>query len=198
METKRFSRFQLVVENVPGQEVGDAGQEQHSDPPPRPPGSAGSYQLLGDVLTRFSDTCTNTVTEASAAAAKEEVQVLWTAPPAGSGCVAFKASVVDQVRNRKEKTACICQIDWYEIHPHPILISKPLLGALHARVSSFLQLLVYVIFDLFLVFFYLQKLSNPLLHGITNRTPVRGRWTLGASPTACASSALRSTPSPTR
>ncbi len=99
METKRFSRFQLVVENVPGQEGGDAGQEQHSDPPPRPPGSAGSYQLLGDVLTRFSDTCTNTVTEASAAAAKEEVQVLWTAPPAGSGCVAFKASVVDQVRN---------------------------------------------------------------------------------------------------
>ena len=54
----------------------------------------GSFQLLGDVLTRFSDHCTNTVTQTSSVA-KSEIQVLWTAPPAGSGCVAFKAMVVE-------------------------------------------------------------------------------------------------------
>ena len=54
----------------------------------------GSFQLLGDVLTRFSDHCTNTVTQTSAVA-KSEIQVLWTAPPVGSGCVTFKATVVE-------------------------------------------------------------------------------------------------------
>ena len=58
----------------------------------RPSGSAGSYQLLGDVLTRFSDHCTNTVTQTSSVE-KSEIQVLWTAPPAGSGCITFKATV---------------------------------------------------------------------------------------------------------
>ena len=54
----------------------------------------GSFQLLGDVLTRFSDHCTNTVTQTSSVA-KSEIQVLWTAPPAGSGCVVFKATIVE-------------------------------------------------------------------------------------------------------
>ena len=46
---KRFSEFVLVAENaeaVLGAKV-DTARE-------------GSYQLLGDVLTRFSDHCTNT------------------------------------------------------------------------------------------------------------------------------------------
>ena len=46
---KRFSEFVLVAENaeaVRGARV-DTARE-------------GSYQLLGDVLTRFSDHCTNT------------------------------------------------------------------------------------------------------------------------------------------
>ena len=55
----------------------------------------GSYQLLGDVLTRFSDHCTNTVTQTSTVP-KPEIQVLWKAPPAGSGCVVFRASVLAQ------------------------------------------------------------------------------------------------------
>ena len=58
------------------------------------PGRTGSFQLLGDVLTRFSDHCTNTVTQTSAVA-KQEIQILWRAPPAGSGCVVFKATVVE-------------------------------------------------------------------------------------------------------
>jgi len=56
-------------------------------------GSSGNFQLLGDVHTRFSDHCTNTVTETSTVE-KEDVQVLWSAPGPGSGCVHFKATVV--------------------------------------------------------------------------------------------------------
>ncbi len=81
-EEKKFIRFQLVVENAPAEEDEEQGQQQlRSHPrrlPQRAPGSAGSYQLLGDVLTRFSDHCTNTVTEASEVP-KEEVQVSFTA-----------------------------------------------------------------------------------------------------------------------
>lgn len=80
-ETKQFSRFVLVAENEDTQRLSiDSG-------------SSGNFQLLGDVHTRFSDHCTNTVTETSNVK-KEDVQVLWSAPPAGSGCVHFKATVV--------------------------------------------------------------------------------------------------------
>eukprot|EP00095_Tigriopus_kingsejongensis_P009624 maker-scaffold94_size379870-snap-gene-0.14 protein:Tk09624 transcript:maker-scaffold94_size379870-snap-gene-0.14-mRNA-1 annotation:"hypothetical protein DAPPUDRAFT_321105" len=84
---RRFKEFLLVVENS------DEWPDQHSSAVKQPAGSSGSYQLLGDVLTRFSDHCTNTVTQTSDVE-KSEIQVLWTAPPAGSGCVTFKATVV--------------------------------------------------------------------------------------------------------
>ncbi|XP_023341710.1 spondin-1 [Eurytemora carolleeae] len=79
-EPKRFSNFLLVSENT--------DSRLHTDP-----ASAGSFQLLGDVLTRFSDHCTNTITETSSIH-KQEIQVLWTAPSEGNGCISFKAMVV--------------------------------------------------------------------------------------------------------
>jgi len=79
--TKKLTRFVLVAENADTQRLSTDS------------GSAGSFQLLGDVHTRFSDHCTNTVTETSTVE-KEDVQVLWSAPGAGSGCVHFKATVV--------------------------------------------------------------------------------------------------------
>ena len=82
---KQFTEFLLVVETSPRQ-LEDMGPLQMR--------RTGSFQLLGDVLTRFSDHCTNTVTQTSSVA-KAEIQVLWTAPPAGSGCVTFKATVVE-------------------------------------------------------------------------------------------------------
>ena len=82
---KQFTEFLLVVETSP---------RQLEDTGPLSMRRTGSFQLLGDVLTRFSDHCTNTVTQTSAVA-KAEIQVLWTAPPAGSGCVTFKATVVE-------------------------------------------------------------------------------------------------------
>merc|ERR1719391_435581 len=78
----RFTRFVLVAENSDSHKLN------------RDSGSSGAFQLLGDVHTRFSDHCTNTVTETSKVE-KEHVQVLWTAPPAGSGCVHFRATVVE-------------------------------------------------------------------------------------------------------
>jgi hypothetical protein len=60
---KRFSEFLLVAENsdaMRGLKVASEGE--------------GNYQLLGDVLTRFSDHCTNTVTHTSDVE-KSEVQV---------------------------------------------------------------------------------------------------------------------------
>lgn len=78
---KSFTNFVLVAENSDLQL-----QAQ--------PSSAGDFQLLGDVRTRFSDHCTNTVTETSSLP-KTEIQALWTAPPHGSGCITFKAMVVE-------------------------------------------------------------------------------------------------------
>lgn len=80
-DEKKFTRFVLVAENTDSHRLAESG-------------SSGNIQLLGDVLTRFSDHCTNTVTETSPIS-KDEIQVLWTSPPPGSGCVRFKAMVVE-------------------------------------------------------------------------------------------------------
>jgi len=100
---KQFTEFLLVVESSPRSRTEDGstsggmsglastGSGSGNSSPLR---RTGSFQLLGDVLTRFSDHCTNTVTQTSAVA-KSEIQVLWTAPPVGSGCVTFKATVVE-------------------------------------------------------------------------------------------------------
>ena len=46
-------------------------------------------------ISRFSDHCTNTITETSDVA-KDEIQVLWVAPSTGHGCVQFKATVLEE------------------------------------------------------------------------------------------------------
>ena len=60
---KFFTEFLLVVENN-NEDQGLSFKGART----------GNFQLLGDVLTRFSDHCTNTVTQTSAVA-KAEVQV---------------------------------------------------------------------------------------------------------------------------
>ena len=95
---KQFTEFLLVVESVVGDLQQNALEANNAEEAVEvimaSSKRTGSFQLLGDVLTRFSDHCTNTVTQTSSVA-KSEIQVLWTAPPAGSGCVAFKAMVVE-------------------------------------------------------------------------------------------------------
>ena len=68
---KLFTEFLLVVENN-NEEKGVSIKGART----------GTFQLLGDVLTRFSDHCTNTVTQTSPVA-KSEIQVsmfLYTRP----------------------------------------------------------------------------------------------------------------------
>ena len=55
-----------------------------------------SWRLLLHLTVRFSDHCVNTVMETSTTLDKQEVQVLWTAPPSGSGCVVFQAAVMEE------------------------------------------------------------------------------------------------------
>ena len=53
-------------------------------------------KLIHVLSVRFSDHCVNTVLETSLTLDKQEVQVLWTAPPSGSGCVVFQAAVMER------------------------------------------------------------------------------------------------------
>ena len=51
--------------------------------------------MIGNQYFRFSDHCTNTVIETSDAREKNEIQVMWTAPSSGAGCVVFTAAVLE-------------------------------------------------------------------------------------------------------
>ncbi|CAL8134698.1 unnamed protein product [Orchesella dallaii] len=75
---KKFSGFLLVAEPADGLS---------------PETSAGSFQLIGDSLARFSEYCPHAVKHASELP-KAEVQVRWTAPPASAGCVSFRATII--------------------------------------------------------------------------------------------------------
>ncbi|KAL7645703.1 UNVERIFIED_CONTAM: hypothetical protein RMT77_002580 [Armadillidium vulgare] len=79
---QKFVGFTLIVES--------ASHVDHYGPQ-----SVGTFQLYGDVLTKHSEGCPNAVTQTSKNP-KSEIQVLWTSPPAGSGCLRFKATVSEQ------------------------------------------------------------------------------------------------------
>ena len=138
---KQFTEFLLVVESSP---VRPTAEDEVLTPlvASQMPRRTGSFQLLGDVLTRFSDHCTNTVTQTSAVA-KSEIQVLWTAPPAGSGCVTFKATVVENryfdfgTCTRERRNICITSVlapfgsiecalgySFFLMFPYPKIIGK--------------------------------------------------------------------------
>lgn len=73
----KFTGFMLQVEN-------DGGRSDN----------VGMFQLMGDTLAKFSERCPNLVTHTSAIP-KTSIEVRWTAPPAGSGCVVFRATVIE-------------------------------------------------------------------------------------------------------
>jgi Reeler domain. len=51
--------------------------------------NVGVFSLFGDTSTKFSDSCPNAIVQTSYIP-KPDIQVLWTAPPKGSGCVVFR------------------------------------------------------------------------------------------------------------
>lgn len=78
---QQFTKFTLVVDPL-------------DTAAPRNPHKQGQFQLFADTLTKFNEECTNSVIEADDLP-KTEVQVMWKAPPAGSGCVVLKAMVYE-------------------------------------------------------------------------------------------------------
>ncbi|KAL0884286.1 hypothetical protein ABMA27_016271 [Loxostege sticticalis] len=78
---QQFTRFKITLEPL--------------DPAAlRAPSKQGQFQLFADTLTTFDEECINSVVEADDLP-KTEVQVMWKAPPAGSGCVLLKAMVYE-------------------------------------------------------------------------------------------------------
>jgi len=77
----KFIDFMIVAEsNLPSTEVS----------------GLGTFQLMpGDAMSKFSHKCSHAVMSTSALS-KEEVSVLWTAPPLGSGCINLRAMVVER------------------------------------------------------------------------------------------------------
>lgn len=78
---KHFRRFLVTVEPA------DAAERRW----------AGSFQLFGDAAAQFAPACINAVSEGDAPspAPQVEVQTMWKAPTQGSGCVRFKAMVLE-------------------------------------------------------------------------------------------------------
>jgi hypothetical protein len=64
--------------------------------------NVGVFSLFGDTSTKFSDRCPNAIVQTSSIP-KSDVQVLWTAPPKGSGCVVFRC-----VLSCDETVCCTC------------------------------------------------------------------------------------------
>ncbi|KAI5645119.1 hypothetical protein NE865_02667 [Phthorimaea operculella] len=78
---QQFTRFKITVDPL------DPAVSRSSH-------KQGQFQLFADTLTTFDQECTNSVVEADDLP-KTEVQVMWKAPPAGSGCVLLKAMVFE-------------------------------------------------------------------------------------------------------
>ncbi|GIY23041.1 spondin-1 [Caerostris darwini] len=77
---QKFIGFMLIVEP----------KEIRNDISARP--DVGSFQLFGDAMCKYSEECPNAIVHASLIP-KQDIQVMWKAPPAGTGCVVFKATV---------------------------------------------------------------------------------------------------------
>lgn len=73
---QHFRRFTINVESA-------------DDPDNKSPQNVGSFQLFRDSLSKFNEDCVNTISETNDLP-KTEVFFMWTAPPPGSGCVAFR------------------------------------------------------------------------------------------------------------
>ncbi|KAJ8913028.1 hypothetical protein NQ315_002043 [Exocentrus adspersus] len=80
-KVQHFTRFTISVESV-------TDKENIS------PQSVGGFQLYGDNISKFKEECVNTISEVNALP-KTEIFFMWSAPPPGSGCVTFRAMVLE-------------------------------------------------------------------------------------------------------
>ncbi|KAF5270103.1 hypothetical protein FQA39_LY08515 [Lamprigera yunnana] len=80
-KVQHFRRFTLNIES-------------NNEPGNISPQKVGTFQLFGDNLSKFNENCVNTLSETSNLP-KTEISFIWTAPPPGSGCVTFRAMVLE-------------------------------------------------------------------------------------------------------
>jgi len=64
--------------------------------------NVGDFSLFDDTVTKVSDRCPNAIVQTSSVP-KSDIQVLWKAPPKGSGCVVFRC-----VLSSDERVCCSC------------------------------------------------------------------------------------------
>ncbi|XP_022251017.1 spondin-1-like isoform X2 [Limulus polyphemus] len=83
---QKFTGFTLVVE--------PKVLENDFDITSKPSPNTGFFQLFGDALSKFSEECPHAIVHTSVIP-KSEIQVMWTAPPSSSGCVVFKATILE-------------------------------------------------------------------------------------------------------
>ncbi|XP_044255568.1 spondin-1 [Tribolium madens] len=77
---QHFKRFTINVEAT-------------NEPGNLSPQRVGSFQLFSDSISKFNEECVNTISESNDSP-KTEAFFMWAAPPPGSGCVTFKAMVL--------------------------------------------------------------------------------------------------------
>lgn len=80
-QLQRFKRFIINVEAT-------------NEPGNLSPQRVGSFQLFSDSISKFNEECVNTISESNDLP-KTEAFFMWAAPPPGSGCVTFKAMVLE-------------------------------------------------------------------------------------------------------
>lgn len=88
-KSDRNSEFTSFILNARSATTDDKQTTRYSVAGPK---RVGRFQLFDDELTQFNFDCVNTISEADNTP-KSEIQVMWVAPAAGSGCVALSAMV---------------------------------------------------------------------------------------------------------
>lgn len=88
MQVQQFTHFMLTTKAASTSDPATATYRIVS------PKLSGRFQLFGDSLATFKEDCVNTVAEADDFP-KTEIQVMWVAPPKGSGCIALSAMVYE-------------------------------------------------------------------------------------------------------
>lgn len=105
--TKEFTNFRIYARAISD---ADRNKGRYTTMNPR---RVGRFQLFDDPMAEFNIDCVNTLKEADDQHAKSEVQFMWVAPPAGSGCVAISAMVYEKSQSwyadTNQLTKIICE-----------------------------------------------------------------------------------------
>lgn len=105
--TKEFTQFRIFARGISS---ADRMTAQFTSMNPR---RVGRFQLFDDAIAEFNTDCVNTIKEFDTEQSKSEVQLIWTAPVSGSGCVAISAMLYERSQQwyaeNDQLTKIICE-----------------------------------------------------------------------------------------